>query len=182
MTPHEEKDAYVVDLTLRALPQVEPFVVRWEGVQFHRDNAADPERLRGHGTATKPSKDAKATYRVGSLAEQYGPLCEKMPPLKNDKDPSLSDVVAYICEQVAMAEGECSLAQGIRIYHAFACMAGRNKKGPIIFDRATRLWRGRNYPRMPCPLLRSAHPSRREHDQHRQAPRDYAGGGFQALR
>lgn len=144
MTPHEEKDAYVVDLTLRALPQVEPFVVRWEGVQFHRDNTADPERLRSHGTATKTSK---ATYKMGSLAERYGTLCEKMPPLKNDKDPSLSDVVAYICEQVAKAEGECSLAQGIRIYHAFACMASRSKNGPIIFDRAARLWRGRNYAR-----------------------------------
>ena len=29
MTPHEEKDAYIIDLTLRALPQIQPFVVRW---------------------------------------------------------------------------------------------------------------------------------------------------------
>jgi len=141
MTPHEEKDAYVVDLTLRALPQVEPFVARWQGVQFCRDNVADPTKLRASGAAVKASK---ASYKVGSLADLYGALCEKMPPLKHDKDPSMSEVVAYICEQVAKVEGECSLAQGQRICHAFACM--NNKKGgPIIFDRATRRWRGRHY-------------------------------------
>ena len=29
MTPHEDEDAHVIDLTLRALPPVQPFVVRW---------------------------------------------------------------------------------------------------------------------------------------------------------
>ena len=142
MTPHEEKEAYVVDLTLRALPQVPPFVVRWQGVQFQPDSAADPERLRGPGVTAKTSK---ASYKLGSLADQYGALCEKMPPLKSDKDASLSDVVAYVCEQVAKAEGECSLAHGARIYHAFACMNSRGKHAPIVFDRSTRLWRGCNY-------------------------------------
>lgn len=141
MTPHEEKDAYVVDFTLRALPQVDPFVVRWQGVQFHRDDAADPGRLRAAG---KSAKTAKAKYKLGTLADTYGALCEHMPPLKHEKDPSASAVVAFICDAVTKAEGECSLALGMRIYHAFACM--NNKKGgPIIFDRATRLWRGRNY-------------------------------------
>jgi hypothetical protein len=142
MTPHEEKNAYVVDLTLRALPQVEPFVVQWRGVQFERDNDADPNRLRAAKAEAKPSK---ATYKVGSLAEKYGPLCETMPPLKNDRDPSLSEVVAFICQRVAAAEGECSLAQGTRVYHAFACMSSRGKNGPIVFERSTKLWRGRNY-------------------------------------
>jgi RecA-family ATPase len=141
MTPHEDKDAYVVDLTLRALPQVDPFVVSWQGVQFHRDDAADPARLRAAG---KTAKTAKAKYKLGTLADTYGALCENMPPLKHEKDPSASAVVAFICDAVTKAEGECSLALGTRIYHAFACM--NNKKGgPIIFDRATRLWRGRNY-------------------------------------
>ncbi|XHR27640.1 MAG: AAA family ATPase [Chthoniobacteraceae bacterium] len=139
MTPHEEKDAYVVDLTLRALPQVEPFVVRWEGVQFHRDNTADPERLRNNSNASKPSK---ATYKMGSVAEQYGDLLEKMPPLRHDKDPALSDVIAYICSTVTAVEGECSLKEGQRIYY---CMANMKRHAPIFFDRATRLWRGRKY-------------------------------------
>ncbi len=143
MTPHEDKDAYVVDLTLRALPQVDPFVVRWQGVQFHRDEAADPARLRAAGTAAKTSK---AKYKLGSLADTYGALCENMPPLKHDKDPSMSAVVEYICAAVSKIEGECSPDYGDRIHHAFACMASRDeKKAPIIFDRSTKLWRGRNY-------------------------------------
>ena len=39
MTPHEEENAYVVDLTLRALPQLPSFVVRWAGCIFQRDPA-----------------------------------------------------------------------------------------------------------------------------------------------
>jgi RecA-family ATPase len=143
MTSHEDKDAYVVDLALRALPQVEPFVVRWQGVHFQRDAAADPARLRGPGSTAKASK---ASYRLGSMADLYGELCENMPPLKHHKDPSPSEVVEFICSQVHRVEGQCSLAHGARICHAFACMCSRSKKtSPIIFDRATRLWRGRNY-------------------------------------
>ena len=138
MTPHEDKDAYVVDLTLRALPQVEPFVVRWQGVQFHRDHTADPERLRG----TKNAPKSKATYRMGSAADRYGDLLKCMPPLKHGKDPALSQVIAFICERVASVEGECSIKEGHRIYY---CLANMDKGSPIIFDRATRLWRGRNY-------------------------------------
>jgi hypothetical protein len=139
MTPHEDKDAYVVDLTLRALPQVDPFVVRWQGVQFHRDNTADPERLRGPRNAPKTSK---ANYRMGSAADRYGAVMEVMPPLKHEKDPALSDVIAYICERVASAEGECSIKEGLRIYY---CLANMKRNSPIVFDRATRLWRGRKY-------------------------------------
>jgi hypothetical protein len=142
MTPHEEKDSYVVDLTLRALPQVEPFVVQWRGVQFERNNDADPTRLRAAKADAKPSK---ATYKVGSIADVYGHLFDKMPPLKHDKDPSLSAVVLHICDTVAKQEGECSLAHAQRIHHAFACLHSKKKPSPITFDRATRLWRGTNY-------------------------------------
>jgi len=138
MTPHEEKDAYVVDLTLRALPQVEPFVVRWQGVQFHRDDAADPGRLRGPKNAPKTSK---ATYKMGSSAERYGALLEAMPPLKHDRDPAKSAVLEFIREQVAAIEGDCAIAEALRIYKCMSVM----KRGPIFFDRATRLWRGRNH-------------------------------------
>ena len=141
MTPHEEKEAYVVDLTLRALPQVPPFVVRWQGVQFQPDSAADPDRLRSPGT---PTKSSKASYKMGSVAESYGRLLESMPPSRHARDPVESEVVTFICKQVAQAEGECSLAEGLRIYH---CLANMKKSCPIVFDRATRLWRGRNYAR-----------------------------------
>ena len=138
MTPHEEKEAYVVDLTLRALPQVPPFVVRWEGVQFQPDSAADPAKLRSPGIAAKTSK---ATYRIGSAAKKYGSAIEVMPPLKPDRDPSLSQVVAFIGDAVTQVEGDCSLEEALRIYKCFSVM----KQGPIIFDRATRLWRGRKH-------------------------------------
>jgi hypothetical protein len=140
MTPHEEKDAYVVDLTLRALPHVEPFVVCWQGVQFERNAGADPARLRGPST---PAKTSRATYKVGSVAELYGELLETMPPLKHDKDPSMSEVVSFICTQVATVEGECSLSEGLRIYYCLANMSKKN--GPLVFERSTRLWRGRKY-------------------------------------
>ncbi len=46
MTPHEEKDAYVIDLTLRALPQLEAFVVRWTSCLFQCDATADATRIK----------------------------------------------------------------------------------------------------------------------------------------
>jgi RecA-family ATPase len=142
MTPHEEKDAYVVDLTLRALPQVDPFVVRWQGVKFERDARADATKVKQPGKAATVL--SKATYKAGSVAKLYGDELETMPPLKHDRDPSQSEVVAHICEKVAGIEGECSLVEGQRIYHALACM---KHNCPIIFDRSTRLWRGRKYVR-----------------------------------
>lgn len=144
MTPHEEKDAYVVDLTLRALPHVEPFVVRWRHPCFARDAAADASRVKQPGKATKNSSP-KVTYRVGSLAEQYGQLLERMPPLKHDKEPEQSAVLEFIIGKVAEVEGACSLEKAGRIYHAFACMLNRGKTAPILFDRATKLWRGRSH-------------------------------------
>ena len=139
MTPHEDKDAYVIDLTLRALPQVDPFVVRWQAVHFERDDSADPSKLRDPKTAGKTSK---ATYRRGSVADRYGDMLKKMPPLKHDKDPTQSAVVAFICDQITKMEGECSIKEGQRIYY---CLANMKKFCPIVYDRATRLYRGCNY-------------------------------------
>jgi RecA-family ATPase len=144
MTSHEEQDAYVVDLTLRALPQVAPFVVRWQNVTFEPDANADASKVKQPGKTTKASTP-KATYRVGSLAEKYGQLLEHMPPLKHHKEPGQSAVLEFICEKVAGEEGECSLEKAERIYHAFACMINRGKTGPFLFDKATRFWRGRSH-------------------------------------
>lgn len=142
MTQHEEKDRFVIDLVLRALPQIAPFVVRWAGAIFERDENADPERLREVG---KPAKKSKATYRTGSMAERYGALLEKMPPLPHHRDPALSQVVAFIAEAVAASEGECSIEEAARIHHALACMHNRGTDSPIKFDKTTRRWKGRDY-------------------------------------
>ena len=122
------------------LPQVDPFVVRWQGVKFERDAAADASKVKQPGKAATVS--SKASYKLGSVADNYGELLEIMPPLKHDKDPTLSDVIAYICEKVASLEGECSTKEGQRIYY---CLANMKRKSPLLFDRATKLWRGRNH-------------------------------------
>ena len=75
MTPHEDENAYVVDLTLRALPQVPSFVVRWAGCIFQRDQNADATRVK---TITKPGGKEEA----GAA----GPLPARQPcrPLRRD--------------------------------------------------------------------------------------------------
>jgi RecA-family ATPase len=115
MTPHEEKDAYVVDLTLRALPQVDPFVVRWQGVCFEKDAAADASKVKQPG---KPTKDApsKVTYRKGSVAEKYGPLFEGMPAKSHHKDPSQSEVIVHIITTISACGDECDSVKALRIF------------------------------------------------------------------
>lgn len=45
-TKHEEEGCFVVDCTLRNLPPVEPFVVRWQYPLMQRDGDLDPDRLK----------------------------------------------------------------------------------------------------------------------------------------
>ena len=141
MTPHEQDDAHVIDLTLRALPPVKPFVVRWNESLFTTDREADPERLRATKGTEKHEK-AKATYKMGSAADRYGKLMENMPPLVNGKVPQESAVLEFIRDRVTEAEGECTIKDAQRIFYCFANM----KTGsPLVFDRSIRLWRGRNH-------------------------------------
>ena len=141
MTPHEEAEAHVIDLTLRALPPVPPFVVRWNESLFVTDREADPARLKAVQGSQKSEK-AKATYKMGSAADRYSNLVENMPPLTNGKIPQESETVEYIRQRIEQAEGECTTREADRVFHCFAAM---KKNSPIIFDRATRLWRGRRH-------------------------------------
>jgi hypothetical protein len=144
MTPHEEDDAHVIDLTLRALPPVKPFVVRWCESIFITDREADPAKLKAIQAPPKSEKSQKATatYKMGSAADRYGSAVENMPPLANGKVPQDSAVLAFISDRIAEIEGGCTLKEAQRIFH---CLAAMKKGSPIIFDRATRLWRGRHY-------------------------------------
>lgn len=45
-TRHEEPDCFTVDCTLRNLPPVLPFVVRWQYPVFENEELLDPEQLR----------------------------------------------------------------------------------------------------------------------------------------
>jgi hypothetical protein len=53
-TRHEEEGAFAVEFTLRNLPPVAPFVVRWEWPMFHRAAELDPARLKQN--AGRPAK------------------------------------------------------------------------------------------------------------------------------
>ena len=141
MTPHEEAEADVIDLTLRAFPPVPPFVVRWNAYLFVTDREADPQRLKAVQGSQKSEK-AKATYKMGSAADRYAKLVEDMPPLANGKIPQESETVEYIRQRIEQAEGECTFKEAHRVFHCFAAMKNGS---PIIYDRSTRLWRGRNH-------------------------------------
>ena len=86
-------------------------------------------------------KKAKTSYKMGSTADRYGKAVENMPPLPNGRIAQESGVLAYISDRIAEVDGDCTLKEAQRVFYCFANM----KAGPIIFDKATRLWRGRNY-------------------------------------
>jgi DnaB-like helicase N terminal domain/AAA domain len=48
-TKHEEEGAFVVEMILRNLPPVAPFVVKWQYPLFVRENSLDPARLKQTG-------------------------------------------------------------------------------------------------------------------------------------
>jgi hypothetical protein len=141
MTPHEEDDAHVIDLTLRALPPVKPFVVRWCESIFITDREADPAKLKAPQGNPKSEK-AKATYKMGSAADRYASAVETMPPLANGKVPQESAVLAYVSDRIAEIEGDCTLKEAQRVFY---CLANMKKGSPFVFDKTTRLWRGRNH-------------------------------------
>ena len=141
MTPHAEDDAHVIDLTLRALPPVKPFVVRWCESIFITDRNADPAALKAPQVNPKSEK-AKATYKMGSAADRYASAVETMPPLANGKVPQESAVLAYVSDRIAEVEGDCTLKEAQRVFY---CLANMKKGSPFVFDKATRLWRGHRH-------------------------------------
>jgi hypothetical protein len=48
-TKHEEEGAFVVEMVLRNLPPVKPFVVKWQYPLFVREGSLDPARLKQVG-------------------------------------------------------------------------------------------------------------------------------------
>ena len=141
MTPHEEDDAHVIDLTLRALPPVKPFVVRWCESIFIADRNADPAALKAPQGNPKSEK-AKATYKMGSTADRFGKAVETMPPMANGRVPQESGVLAYISDRIAEIDGDCTLKEAQRVFY---CLANMKSGSPLVFDKATRLWRGRRH-------------------------------------
>jgi hypothetical protein len=77
MTRHAEADAFVLELTLRCLKQVEPFVVRWNYPLFELAPDLKPEELRKpHGTPFE------AVYGTDAIVEALGNKTLKIAALK----------------------------------------------------------------------------------------------------
>ena len=66
MTRHTEPDAFAIEMTLRCLPPVDPFVVRWNYPLFELAPDLDPAELR-----QAPGKN-KSQYFVNDLVKQLG--------------------------------------------------------------------------------------------------------------
>jgi hypothetical protein len=78
MTRHAEDNAFVLELTLRCLPQIEPFAVRWNYPLFELARDLDPEQLR------KPAgKPFEKQYTVDILVKVLGDKALKTGVFKN---------------------------------------------------------------------------------------------------
>jgi hypothetical protein len=66
-TRHEEEGAFTVDMVLRNLPPVDPFVVQWDWPLFRREASLDPSRLKQ--TGGRPSQH-KAETLLECLGDQ----------------------------------------------------------------------------------------------------------------
>ena len=107
------------------------------------DRNADPAALKAPQGNPKSEKSerAKTTYKMGSAADRYGNAVETMPPMANGKIAQESAVLGYISDRMAEIDGDCTLKEAQRVFYCLANM----KSGPIVFDKATRLWRGRRH-------------------------------------
>ena len=88
------------------------------------------------------SEKAKATYKMGSAADRYSKAVENMPPLANGRIPQESAVLTFITDRIAELDGDCTLKEAQRVFY---CLANMKNGSPLVFDKATRLWRGRRH-------------------------------------
>lgn len=130
MTPHELEDAFVVTPILRDLPAIDEFVIQWKGHRFERIQA-DPKVIEGR---EKPKK-VKARERA-FIPGSYRELFSAMPPLKHNKDPEHSEVLAHIAGELDAAGKDANDAQKV-----FDIIRQPRRK-IITFCHQSRLWKG----------------------------------------
>lgn len=76
MTAHEQKDAFTIDASLRNLPPINPFVVRWKYPLMVRDCSLDPTKLKNpkakSQSQSKGERDTilKLIPESGTIAKQ----------------------------------------------------------------------------------------------------------------
>ncbi len=130
MTPHEQADAFTVTPVLRDLPSPDEFVIQWASMGFRRIGA-DPKAIKGNETEAKPT-------RTVSFASYRGMFIE-MPPLKHDRDPEQSEVLAHIGALLAAAGKDPAFAQ--KVFDNIRQPARRI----IVFSPESRRWVGTRY-------------------------------------
>jgi hypothetical protein len=66
-TRHEEEGAFAVEMVLRNLPPVDPFVVKWDWPQFKREESLDPSKLKQAVNPDMPLMAMAAARGYGCL-------------------------------------------------------------------------------------------------------------------
>jgi hypothetical protein len=69
MTAHQEQDCFSVDATLRNLPPLRSFVVKWDYPLFTRQEKLDPELLKKHGGRPQTADPEKL---LSELSDETG--------------------------------------------------------------------------------------------------------------
>jgi hypothetical protein len=62
--------------------------------------------------------------------------------MTNGREPEYSAAISYIRQKLTETEGGCSLEEARRIFY---CLANMKHGSPLVFDRASRTWRGRRF-------------------------------------
>src|ERR1051326_1856867 len=79
-TKHEEEGAFTVEMVLRNLPPVEPFVVRWHPPLFRRADELDPTKLKQAGGRPPEHTNEELLECLGDkrlTKDEWKAACEK---------------------------------------------------------------------------------------------------------
>jgi hypothetical protein len=91
------------------LPPQGEFVVKWTGHRFERISA-DPKAIDGRD---KPSKKEKPKREHAFIPGSYRGMFSCMPPLRHDKDPAQSEVLAHIAAELDANGKDADKAQSV---------------------------------------------------------------------
>jgi hypothetical protein len=136
MTTHEVEDAFAITPILRDLPSQGEFVVRWNGHRFERIEA-DPKAIEGR---EKPRDKKEKPKRERSFVPgSYREMFSAMPPMRHDKDPAQSEVLAHIAAELDANGKDADKAQAV-----FDNIRQPARK-IIRYSQKTMLWQGVNW-------------------------------------
>jgi hypothetical protein len=103
MTKHQEDDAYVVDIVLRNLPEIPPFVVRWKFPLMVPDDDLDPAKLKK--AQGRPSQ-YNATDLFNILPADGSGLTNKQFMKKAQEEEGIKDKTYYTLRKELVRTGK----------------------------------------------------------------------------